>query len=348
MAKFCGKCGSPLDPSTGLCPKCDMDKAPKKPGNTTAGGHKKRFVKVLLVMIAAAIVILTAATVLSQFGVIRLPDAFCFHKWQDATCTSPKTCALCGKTSGEPLGHDWEPATCTTMQACRVCGATKGVPLGHTIETEEENDILRAQRHVKETCSVCGAVLKDTEQPMDSFVENGHFIFTPQELIDRFESFAKQFYPDFSYSFDPGDTEADDDTLCIYFHLDESSYYTYGLAFLDADDHFLTPEDLDTANIFGISLERMCELDVEAGGIPYPIDGEVSKLFYLVCDPLVSEDDMISQQAALLCAYANWMENSEPIGYSSPNNVTYAFPFVLQKVGERIIDIQAIQAFAST
>ena len=27
MAKFCGKCGEKLDETTGLCPKCDMEKS---------------------------------------------------------------------------------------------------------------------------------------------------------------------------------------------------------------------------------------------------------------------------------------------------------------------------------
>ena len=31
----------------------------------------------------------------------------CEHKWNDATCTSAKTCSLCGKVDGEPLGHNY-------------------------------------------------------------------------------------------------------------------------------------------------------------------------------------------------------------------------------------------------
>ena len=29
------------------------------------------------------------------------------HTWQDATCTDPSRCAICGEESGEALGHDW-------------------------------------------------------------------------------------------------------------------------------------------------------------------------------------------------------------------------------------------------
>ena len=38
------------------------------------------------------------------------------HNWLDATCTEPKTCTVCGKTEGEPLGHSYESFVCT------VCG----------------------------------------------------------------------------------------------------------------------------------------------------------------------------------------------------------------------------------
>lgn len=35
------------------------------------------------------------------------------HVWQDATCTDPKTCTVCGATEGKPLGHNFMPNVCT-------------------------------------------------------------------------------------------------------------------------------------------------------------------------------------------------------------------------------------------
>lgn len=48
------------------------------------------------------------------------------HQWQEATCDTPKTCANCGKTSGDALGHAWKDATTETPKTCTVCGATEG------------------------------------------------------------------------------------------------------------------------------------------------------------------------------------------------------------------------------
>lgn len=70
------------------------------------------------------------------------------HTFKDATCTSPKTCSVCGATEGEPLGHTWTDATCTCPKTCSVCKATEGEALGHTW--------VEATCTTPKTCSVCG------------------------------------------------------------------------------------------------------------------------------------------------------------------------------------------------
>ncbi|MCR5694638.1 MAG: hypothetical protein K6G89_06670 [Clostridia bacterium] len=93
------------------------------------------------------------------------------HSWIDATCTSKKTCSVCGKTEGNFADHNyakkttestctkkgktvytctacghsyeeeiklkehsWKNATCTTPKTCSVCGKTEGSALGHTTD----------------------------------------------------------------------------------------------------------------------------------------------------------------------------------------------------------------------
>lgn len=55
----------------------------------------------------------------------------CVHTWQDATCTTPKTCTKCGTTEGYALGHNFSAATCTAPKKCARCGITEGTALGH-------------------------------------------------------------------------------------------------------------------------------------------------------------------------------------------------------------------------
>lgn len=70
------------------------------------------------------------------------------HRWRGADCTTPETCARCGETRGEPLGHDWQEADCTTPETCSRCGETQGEPLGHQWQDASCTE--------PEICSVCG------------------------------------------------------------------------------------------------------------------------------------------------------------------------------------------------
>ena len=74
------------------------------------------------------------------------------HQWNDATCTTLKTCTVCGTTEGEMLPHNWEDATCITAKTCKTCGTTEGEPFGHKPAEDDGDcgtDVL---------CTVCGAV----------------------------------------------------------------------------------------------------------------------------------------------------------------------------------------------
>ena len=75
------------------------------------------------------------------------------HKWQEANCTSPKTCTVCGKTEGSVIDHKWQEANCTSPKTCTVCGKTEGSAIGH--KWQDAN-----YEHPK-TCIICGATEGD-------------------------------------------------------------------------------------------------------------------------------------------------------------------------------------------
>lgn len=72
------------------------------------------------------------------------------HTWKEATCTTPKTCRICGKTEGELMPHKWQKATCAHPKQCRVCKLSEGEPLPHTWE--------EANCTTPKNCTVCGKV----------------------------------------------------------------------------------------------------------------------------------------------------------------------------------------------
>ena len=80
----------------------------------------------------------------------------CSHKWVAATCTEPKTCSKCQKTSGAALGHSWEEATCTTAKTCSTCQTTSGNALEHDYtETITTSATCQSSGTKKFTCSSC-------------------------------------------------------------------------------------------------------------------------------------------------------------------------------------------------
>lgn len=89
------------------------------------------------------------------------------HTWNAATCTTPKTCSVCGATQGSALGHTWNAATCTKPKTCSVCGATEGAALGH--RWGDLQTILSATCTTdgsgRKTCTICGAVDNDIVIP---------------------------------------------------------------------------------------------------------------------------------------------------------------------------------------
>ena len=72
-----------------------------------------------------------AAAIALVLVVLFSTHVICIHEWAEASCIEPKTCTICGETSGEPLGHDWQDATCTEPKTCSRCNMTEGKSLGH-------------------------------------------------------------------------------------------------------------------------------------------------------------------------------------------------------------------------
>ena len=69
---------------------------------------------------------------------VSMAGCKCSHVWEEATCTTPKTCAECGEMEGEPLGHEWEEASHLAPKKCSVCEETEGESLFDQCESWEE------------------------------------------------------------------------------------------------------------------------------------------------------------------------------------------------------------------
>ena len=84
--------------------------------------------------------------------------------------------------------HSWTEASCTEPRTCDVCGATEGEPLGHEISLEVLSmNVVAATRIVRPFCAVCGEEYEVREEKLESFVEDGIFLFTPEEFLRRLQ-----------------------------------------------------------------------------------------------------------------------------------------------------------------
>lgn len=121
-------------------PQQDVISIGSNSGPDVVGRSKTKRKKVVVI-----IAILVVASVI--FGIIYGATR-CKHEWKEADCTTPKTCSICNKTRGKPLGHSWIEATCVKPKTCDRCGETDGEPLGH--------DWLDATCTEAKKCARCG------------------------------------------------------------------------------------------------------------------------------------------------------------------------------------------------
>ena len=100
--------------------------------------EKRQKYRLLTVILSFVIVVALIALFYTQY-----------HTWSDASCTAARTCTICGKTEGNPLGHTWVEANCTTAKTCAICGKTEGNLLGHTW--------VEATYYSPKSCSRCNS-----------------------------------------------------------------------------------------------------------------------------------------------------------------------------------------------
>ncbi len=75
------------------------------------------------------------------------------HKWQDATCTTPKKCSNCGEVSGKALGHKYDNS-CDTE--CNRCGYERAITHKFGEWEVTKKPTLFKDGEQTRTCSICG------------------------------------------------------------------------------------------------------------------------------------------------------------------------------------------------
>lgn len=131
------------------------------------------------VIICASVVCIAVLVI----GILFATNVLCIHKWSDANCTQPKTCIICNRTDGNPLGHtagEWtviKVSTCSetgeAQTKCTRCGEKMTKELEKIPHTEGEWSVKK--QYVLNPdgtitpgievlrCKICGKMVKERE-----------------------------------------------------------------------------------------------------------------------------------------------------------------------------------------
>ena len=112
----CASCNASLADTAKFCPSCGL--AVDAPGKTESVRCEHQYVTEV-----------TTEATCSQGGVKTFTCSVCDdsytesipvtdHKWEEATCTEPKTCSVCALTEGSPVNHQYTEKIVSTEYLC--------------------------------------------------------------------------------------------------------------------------------------------------------------------------------------------------------------------------------------
>lgn len=109
---ICPECGKEISEKSKICIHCGY----------SLEKNNKHVKKPIIIILIILIIVFSCSYVLYMnnwnfdkvINTISDGNIFCIlgHEWQDATCTEPKTCSVCGSTEGEALGHTTRQGYC--------------------------------------------------------------------------------------------------------------------------------------------------------------------------------------------------------------------------------------------
>lgn len=255
------------------------------------------------------------------------------HIWVEADCITAKTCSACGETEGEALGHIWVEADCVTAKTCSVCDATEGEPLGHTIVQRQENpDVIAAVVTQVEYCAVCNEQLSSETVPLETMIEDGMFLFTPNEFMERLAVFTDKYVHTFSCEFTLLDLG-----LAAFVNAGDQRII---VQFFGRDAAPLTVNDLDRRAVWCVSLAQVGEQDEK-----------FRQSFLMACDPALTKDTAYRVNVGLAAALQSAAYTGEPFAYTLYNEVlyeaSYAYLAVPDEEETMIEMLEMLNAYAS-
>lgn len=138
----------------------------------------------------------------------------CNHRWEEATCVTPKICNNCDATEGEPLGHTPGKETITAVD-------TENLTVTYAI-----------------SCDVCGEVIETKETSAGVAPQDGKMQLSPNEWFQCLATNIYQYGANQTLLAFPVESEDDALVLAVMTLNDMKAVFT----FRDAEGNILTTE----------------------------------------------------------------------------------------------------------
>lgn len=267
---------------------------------------KRRWPVVLAVAMA---ILLISGGIFSYFYVHLWADATCTtpktcricgwtvgnslgHRWTKNDCVSPKNCSVCGEVSNQAAGHTWIPATCTTPKTCSVCGITQGGTASHSITTDTYADYGHDKVETEQICSVCGCVVGYSQEELTTLLDSRHqrFLLSPADFLQRIYYSQPAFDMLDSLQFDLGQADmsqigdaAAKIELPLIITISDGSEMRGCIYFLNRHGDAVTENDAGKGGTFDMVSLVLNEQDASSKYAQIP------QMLISVCDPTMDE-----------------------------------------------------------
>ncbi len=224
------------------------------------------------------------------------------HRWTKNNCVSLKTCSVCGEASNQVAGHTWTPATCTTPKTCSACGMTQGVAASHSITTNTYADYGHDKVVTEQICSVCGNMVGFSQEKLTTTLDSQHkrFLLSPADFLQRIYFSQPAFDMLDSISFDlgeadlsqAGDAAADTESPLII-TISDGSEMCGCIYFLNRNGDAVTMKDAGEGGTFDMVT---LVLNEEEASSKY---AQIPMMLISVCDPTMDESSMDTLMLAM-------------------------------------------------
>lgn len=258
-----------------------------------------------------------------------LAGCACEHTWVEADCVTAKTCSSCGEIEGEVLGHTWVEANCTTAKTCSVCGITEGEPLAHNAGQWEENaDVVAATVSRVQHCTACNEQIAAETVPLSTMIQDGIFLFAPNEFMERLAMFANTYVDDFTYEFVPSSTG-----LTAFAYSNDKQVI---LQFFNCDAIPLMTDERDEPIVWCVSLTEVGEADAD-----------LRQCVFMASDPALDKDTAFQVDINLATAFLNAASAGGAFGYIQHNELLYETVYISGEMMAEDFSMNMVNIYAS-